>query len=118
MKIKFLRSYVSKNGNPTFVYSVHGTKEQLAQYKEVQGDNFREDEETKLPLFFDGEKLADDTVLALRKDGKKFYAQTELVSKRVQAQMDKWEALNQMFNRGTNLHPKLLATLSGALVAE
>lgn len=115
MKIKFLRGYVSKNGNPTFVHSVHGTDEQLAQYKEVLGENFREDEESGLPLFFDNERRPDDTVLALRKDGKKFYAQTELVSARVQAQIDKLEALNHMFNKGTNLNPRLLATLSGAL---
>jgi len=49
MKIKFIRSYkkLDKNGNPVtvFVYGVTGTPAQLAEYKKIQGDNYRETEE-------------------------------------------------------------------------
>ena len=50
MKIKLLRSYRSQNGNATFVYGVSGSADQLAKYKEIQGDFYREDENG--PLFF------------------------------------------------------------------
>jgi hypothetical protein len=52
MKIKFIRQYRKQGGNMVFVYGVHGTPEQIAEYKEVKGANFREDEKTKEPLFF------------------------------------------------------------------
>lgn len=52
MKIKLQRSYRSKNGNPTFVYSVHGTAEELEAYKDAQGDYYREDTESGHPLWF------------------------------------------------------------------
>ena len=51
MKGKYLRSYVSKNGNDTFVYTVTGTPAQLEQFKAAQGDNYRESEDGT-PLFF------------------------------------------------------------------
>ena len=48
-----IRSYRSKSkGLPTFVYTVTGTAEQLAAYKEAQGTYYREDEENKAPLWF------------------------------------------------------------------
>lgn len=52
MKIKLLRSYRSRNGNPTFVYSVHGTAEELEAYADAQGDYYREDDNTGDPLWF------------------------------------------------------------------
>lgn len=42
MKIKAIRSYTSPKGNKVFVYSVNGSAEQLAKFKEVQGENYRE----------------------------------------------------------------------------
>ena len=49
MKIKLIRSYrkLNKNGQPTtvFVYAVDGTDEQLAAYKEAQGDTYRESDD-------------------------------------------------------------------------
>ena len=52
MNVKFVRSYRSKNGNPTFVYEVSGSDADLAKYKEIQGGYYREDEKTGKPLFF------------------------------------------------------------------
>lgn len=47
-----IRSYRSKNGNPTFVYEVSGSANDLAAYKEAQGEFYREDDKTGSPLWF------------------------------------------------------------------
>ncbi len=52
MKIKLIRSYRSKNGNPTFVYGVTGNASDLEAYKDAQGDYYREDETSGIPLWF------------------------------------------------------------------
>jgi len=52
MKIKLQRSYRSKNGHPTFVYSVTGSAEELSAYKDAQGDYYREDETSGEALWF------------------------------------------------------------------
>jgi hypothetical protein len=52
MKASFVRSYRSKNGNATFVYSVSGSSEELEAFKSAQGDYYREDDKTGSPLFF------------------------------------------------------------------
>jgi hypothetical protein len=44
MKIKLARSYRSKNGNPTFVYEVTGSESDLSDYKDAQGEHYREDD--------------------------------------------------------------------------
>ena len=51
MKIKLERSYRSKNGNPTFVYGVTGSKSELESYEEAQGEFYREDDNGN-PLWF------------------------------------------------------------------
>lgn len=51
LKVQSIRSYRSKNGNPTFVYSVAGQKSDLEAFKKAQGDYYREDDE-KTPLWF------------------------------------------------------------------
>lgn len=51
MKIKLIRSYRSKNGNPTFVYGVSGSEADLAAFKNAQGEYYREDEDGT-PLWF------------------------------------------------------------------
>jgi len=45
LKVKFVRSYRSKKGNVTFVYTVTGTDKQLEEYNEIQGDFYREDDD-------------------------------------------------------------------------
>lgn len=47
----FARSY-KKNGNDVFVYTLSGTKEAEARYKEIQGDFLRTDEGTGKDLYF------------------------------------------------------------------
>lgn len=51
MKIKLIRSYRSKNGNPTFVYGVTGNASDLGAFKTAQGDFYREDVDGT-PLWF------------------------------------------------------------------
>lgn len=51
MKIKLIRSYRSKNGNPTFVYGVTGSDADLEAFKKAQGEFYREDEDGT-PLWF------------------------------------------------------------------
>jgi len=51
MNIKLIRSYRSKNGNSTFVYSVNANATDLAAFKTAQGEYYREDENGS-PLWF------------------------------------------------------------------
>lgn len=51
MKVRLIRSYVSKKGNDVFVYAVSGTPAELEAFKAAQGDNFREAEDGT-PLWF------------------------------------------------------------------
>jgi len=51
MNVSLVRSYRSKNGNATFVYSVKGNKTDLDAYKTAQGDYHREDDNGQ-PLWF------------------------------------------------------------------
>jgi len=52
MNIKYQREYVSKAGNPTFVYVVTGSEKELAEFKSIQGDFYREDDKTGQALWF------------------------------------------------------------------
>lgn len=69
MKIKLLRSYTSKKGNKTFVYAVTGSKEQLAAYKEAQGENYREAEDGT-PLWFTVRCVGERGTLIITTNGK------------------------------------------------
>lgn len=51
MNISLIRSYRSKNGNPTFVYGVKGNASDLEAFKTAQGDYYREDADGT-PLWF------------------------------------------------------------------
>ena len=51
MKAKFTNYYRKSGGRTVFVYTVTGTEKELLDYKEAQGDNYREDEKGA-PLFF------------------------------------------------------------------
>ena len=75
MKIKFKRQYRKpaegeKPSSMVFVYGIIGTPEQIAEYKKVKGDKFREDKDTKEPLFF-GNRLAPvgSTLVKTEKEG-------------------------------------------------
>jgi hypothetical protein len=49
--VNMQRSYVSKNGNDTFVYAVSATGKDLEAFKTAQGDFYREAEDGT-PLWF------------------------------------------------------------------
>ena len=70
MKIKMIRTYRSKNGNPTFVYEVSGSANDLAAYKEAQGQYYREDETTGSPLWFTTRCVGDNGSLIITSNGK------------------------------------------------
>ena len=70
MKIKLIRSYRSKNGNPTFVYAVSGNANDLAAFKEAQGEFYREDETTGSPLWFTTRCVGDNGKLIITTNGK------------------------------------------------
>lgn len=99
MKIKFHGAYVSKNGNTTFRYTVQGDAKELANYKKVQGVNYKEEETTKEPLFFSIRRYNDNTELALRRDGTRFYAVTELLEKVVENKVNNFKAMAHLMNR-------------------
>jgi hypothetical protein len=70
MKAKKIRSYVKPGtGNTVFVYGVTGTAEELARYKEVQGANYKEDENGN-PLFFTTNFAGDSPELIITQKNK------------------------------------------------
>lgn len=70
MKGKFLRSYrKASSGNNVFVYTVTGTEEQLAQYKEIQKENYVEDDKTGKPLWFSTRYYGDNIDLVITAKG-------------------------------------------------
>lgn len=70
MRAKKIRSYVKPgSGNTVFVYGVTGTPEELAKYKEVQGDNYKEDENGN-PLFFTTNFAGDSCELIITQKNK------------------------------------------------
>lgn len=70
MKIKLIRSYRSKKGNPTFVYGVTGSANDLAAYKEAQGSFYREDDSTGQPLWFTTRCVGENGSLIITTNGK------------------------------------------------
>lgn len=76
MKITFLRQYRKQSGKIVFVYTVSGTVEQLAEYKAIKGANFREDEATKLPLFFSQRFAGIKSDIVKNKEGKDWNVDT------------------------------------------
>ena len=69
MKVKLIRSYRSKNGNVTFVYSVSGKASDLESYKNAQADFYREDEEGS-PLWFTTKCIGETGTLIITTNGK------------------------------------------------
>jgi len=72
MKIKNKSDY-PRNGKQIFVSRVSGTKEELAKYKEVQGENYREDEDGTPLHYSTGVRHADGSALKLTRAGDKFF---------------------------------------------
>jgi hypothetical protein len=68
MNVSFQRTYRSKNGNATFVYTVKGSQEDLAAYKEAQGNFFRENEHG-VPLWFTTRFIGNTGTLVITSNG-------------------------------------------------
>jgi hypothetical protein len=51
MNVSLMRTYRSKKGNVTFVYGVSGSAEDIAKFKEIQGEYYREDDNGKTLWF-------------------------------------------------------------------
>jgi hypothetical protein len=68
MKVTCIRNYRSKKGNPTFVYSVSGTKDELDAFKKSQGDFYRVDEDGK-PLWFTTRFIGEEGKLMITSNG-------------------------------------------------
>ena len=80
LKGKFLSNYRKPtivNGLKTVVtvfrYTVHGTDKELQEFEEIQGDNYKVDDETGEPLYFTTRYIADNVELTVskNKDGDK-----------------------------------------------
>lgn len=70
LKVKYQRSYRSQKGNTVFVYSVAGDEKSIEAYKAAQGDNYRENEETKESLWFTTRFIGSTGSLVLTSKGK------------------------------------------------
>lgn len=70
LKAKLKRNYRSKNGNVVFVYGVTGSKKEVEQFVEIQGENYREDTDGT-PLWF--------TVNCIGKSGKLIITENEKI---------------------------------------
>jgi len=60
---------VIKPSKLMFVYAVKGDEKQIAKYKAVKGDFFREDKDTKEPLFFTQNYADTKAEIVLNKEG-------------------------------------------------
>lgn len=66
-----------RNNEPRFVYKIKGSVEELKEYKQIQGANYREDE-SKNPLFFSKTPIANGTSLTKSNDGTRFFVEKDL----------------------------------------
>ena len=64
--------YINAKGNVVFRYVVSGTEQELADYKAVKGDLYREDKDTKEPLFFTTRGIGAEGNILKTSDGKDF----------------------------------------------
>ena len=67
LRIKASNTYVSKNGNDTFVYEVSGTEAELKEYKKAKGEFYREEAGT--PLFFTTDYVGENGSLIITSKG-------------------------------------------------
>lgn len=84
MKITFKPS-TNANPNPYrnrttgkvgYIYNVSGTAEEIAEYKKLKGDFYREDSVTKTPLHFENSFIGVEAPLIKNAKGDKFFANT------------------------------------------
>lgn len=76
LKIQKISKYRTKNGTDRFVYAVSGSKAEIKQYEEIQGEYFTADKVTGEPLFFTSKFVGNNATLALvtnEETGEKYY---------------------------------------------
>jgi hypothetical protein len=86
------RAYRNARG-VVFVFAVIGTQDEIADYQNVQGGNFRTEEGTNRPLFFSKRDIKPNTPLVKNRTGNGFYAQEALLEDDVQAYVQRLKAL-------------------------
>jgi hypothetical protein len=85
LKVKSVRTYRSKAGNPTFVYAVSGERSELEAYKKAQGSYYREGEDG-VALWFTTRYVGENGNLIITSNGNvvpdmsKFDKQASLVA--------------------------------------
>ena len=79
MKIRLISSYRNSNGNVVFVYRVSGSKSQMTQFIEAQGEylKYEDNDESKAPLFFTTKYAGDNGALVVTQSGKVVVDTTE-----------------------------------------
>lgn len=70
MEATLIRNYKSQAGNTVFVYAVNGTAEELENFKNAQGTNYRADEKTGAPLWFTTRCIGDTGTLLITSNNK------------------------------------------------
>lgn len=73
LSISFLRDYVSKNGNVTFVYSVDGSPAGLQAYADAQAEHLVIDDETGKHLWFNINYVGERATLLVNSDNGKCF---------------------------------------------
>lgn len=93
LRIKSLINQYRKKGTgvATFTYALTGTPEEIADYRDLQGENYREEEGQ--PLFFSLNRVANNLPVVKRRDGSGYFIQTELQESRVEDKMYTIKAL-------------------------
>lgn len=72
-------------GTVVFRYTITGSKEEMAEYKKIAGEFYREDENTKEVLFFSNIPIALGTALTKNREGTKYFVKTDLEVEAVKA---------------------------------
>lgn len=76
MKITFKQFFQTKEGLKKAIYTVEGTKEELALYKEKQGAYYAEDTKTNKPLFFSSKLMGQSADVQMSAKGNLFVPET------------------------------------------
>jgi hypothetical protein len=105
MKAQFNGQYRNKKGNLTFRFIVTGTEEELAQYKELQGQYYVENDNGE-PLYLTTTYVSDSVELKVSSKGT-IYADTSEVDKIVSF------AKSQGIDLSKGLTDKLMSALGG-----
>ena len=110
MKIKLLSSYRNANGTIVFVYKVSGSKSQMTQYIESQGEylKYEDGDDTKAPLYFDTKYAGESGSLIVTQSGRAIVDRTE--ESKIMSLMEQ--------HKGTALGDALAAQIAAKMMKE